>query len=117
MHRSLVCLALATLAFGAPKIPPTRPEIQGVFPHGGQRGTDVDLLIRGKNLQAATQILFASPKLSATILKVEHNAVRARFHLDASTELGRHDFRLVAPQGSTIAWFDVSARREIFEKE
>jgi hypothetical protein len=117
MHRLVAGLALAAITCAAPKIPPTRPEILGVFPHGGQRGTDVDLLIRGKNLQGASHILSATPKLSADILSVEHNAIRARFHLDASLEPGRHDFRIVAPHGSTIHWFDVSDRKEIFEKE
>src|SRR5258706_12410129 len=116
MHRAVVCMALALSASGAPKIPPIRPEVQGVFPHGGQRGTDVDLLIRGKNLQGASRILFATPKLSATILSVEHNAIRARFHIDPAAEAGRHDFRVVAPHGSTVNWFDISARKEIFEK-
>src|SRR6266568_2102614 len=68
MHRALVWMALAAPAFGAPKMPPIRPEVLGVFPHGGQRGTDVELLIRGKNLQNTTQILFATPRLSATAL-------------------------------------------------
>src|SRR5437867_6249459 len=117
MRRVVVWMALAASAFGAPKIPPIRPEVLGVFPHGGQRGTDVDLLIRGKNLQGATQILFATSNLSAAILSVEHNAIRARLHLDAAAEPGRHDFRVVAPHGSTINWFDVSARQEIFERE
>jgi hypothetical protein len=61
--------------------------------------------------------LSSTPRLAGVILSVEHNAIRARFHLDASLELGRHDFRIVAPHGSTVNWFDVSNRREIFEKE
>ena len=32
-------------------------------------------------------------------------------------ETGRHDFRIIAPHGSTINWMDVSDRKEIFEKE
>ena len=93
---------LAPVAFlfaqAAPRIPPIRPEIQGVFPHGGQRGTDVDLTIRGRNLENASEIRFASPGLTARILEVTHNSIHARFHLDASAELGRHDFRIIAPQ-------------------
>jgi hypothetical protein len=76
-----VWMALAVSALGAPKLPPIRPEVQGVLPHGGQRGTDVDLVIRGENLHGATQILFATPRLSATILSAEHNPLRARFHI------------------------------------
>jgi hypothetical protein len=117
MHRLVALLALVAIICAAPKIPPTRPEILGVFPHGGQRGTDVELLIRGRNLQGASHILSATPKLSADILSVEHNAIRARFHLDASLEPGRHDFRIVAPHGSTVNWIDVSDRKEVFERE
>ena len=40
-----------------------------------------------------------------------------RFHIDPAAEPGRHDFRLVAPHGSTVNWFDVSARKEIFDNE
>ena len=79
MHRLALSLALTISAFGAPKIPPIRPEVQGVFPHGGQRGTDVDLLLRGKNLQGATAILFATPKLSATLLSVAQTRLRCAF--------------------------------------
>jgi hypothetical protein len=118
MHRLAAGLALAAaLGLAAPEMPPTRPQVLGVLPHGGQRGADVYLLIKGKNLQGASSILFATTKLSGVILSVEHNLIRARFHLDPSTELGRHDFRIVAPQGSTVNWFDVSDRKEIFEKE
>src|SRR5215468_2308328 len=117
MYRLAVGVALVSLALGAPKIPPIRPEVQGVFPHGAQRGTEVTLRIRGKNLQGASQILFATRGLSAEILKVEHNVIDARFHVKANAEVGRHDFRIVAPHGSTINWFDVSDRVESFEAE
>src|SRR5205085_9840177 len=78
MHRRAAGLALAAISGAAPKIPPTRPEVLGVFPHGGQCGAEVDVLIRGRNLQGASHILSATPKLFADILSVEHNAIRAR---------------------------------------
>ena len=59
------------------------PQSQAFFPDGGQRGTDVDLLIREKNVQEASDILSATVNRSADILSFEHNAIRARFHLDA----------------------------------
>jgi hypothetical protein len=81
MRRLGACLALAiAVSPGAPKIPPTRPEVQGVFPHGGQRGAAVDVLIRGKNLQGATDILSPTPKLSGVILSVEHR-LGQRWHV------------------------------------
>ena len=115
MRRLVAGLAPAAITHAAPKIPPTRPEILSVLPHGGQRGSNVDLLIRGRNLQGASHILSDTPRLSADILSLEHNAIRARFHLDASLEPGRrHDFRIVAAHWSTI---NVSDLKEIFEKE
>src|SRR5262249_34317886 len=101
----------------AQQMPPTRPDIRGITPHGAQRGTDVDVVISGRNLQDTTEIRFATPKMSAKVVKVEHNQVRARLHLDPSTEPGRHDLRLIAPHGSTINWFEVSDRPESTEKE
>src|SRR5215472_11949957 len=87
MQRFAACLALAAaMTQAAPKLPPTRPEVLGVLPHGGQIGADVVLTIKGRNLQGASQILFATPKLSGVILSAEHNLVRARVHLDSSAE-------------------------------
>jgi len=101
----------------APKVPAIRPQVQGVFPHGAQRGTAVEVVIKGKDLQDTHEIRFVSAKLKAEILNSAHNLVRVRLHLDSSAEPGRHDFRLIAPHGTTIAWFDVSTRAESFEKE
>lgn len=120
----LSCMRLRVLVLGclptlvcSQNMPPTRPSIRGLFPHGAERGTDIEITIRGKNLQEASEISFATSKLKAQILQVQHNLVRARVHVDAAAEPGRHDLRLVAPQGSTIAWFDVGTRHESFEKE
>ena len=112
------CLwVLASVLAGAPKVPAIRPQVQGVFPHGAQRGTQVEVTIKGKDLHNTSEIRFVSPKLRAEIVHAAHNLVRVRLHLDPTAEPGRHDFRLIAPQGSTIAWFDVSTRAESFEKE
>ncbi len=99
------------------KVPLTRPQIRGIFPHGAQRGTDVDVTIRGSDLQNASEIRFATPKLTAQIVSVEYNLIKARVHVDQGAEPGRHDFRVIAPHGSGLAWFDVGTRHESFEKE
>ena len=99
------------------KMPPTRPQIRGIFPHGAQRGTDVDVTIRGSDFQNASEIRFSTPKLTAQIVSVEYNLIKARVHVDQGAEPGRHDFRVIAPHGSGLAWFDVGTRPESFEKE
>jgi hypothetical protein len=113
------CFVALPLAFlcAAQQLPRTRPDINSVNPLGAQRGTDVDVIIRGRNMQEAAEIRFATPFLSAKILNVQHNQIRARIHVDAAAEPGRHDLRLIAPQGSTVAWFDVGTRPESTEKE
>ena len=88
-----------------------------MFRHGAERGTDVEITIRGRNFQDASAITFATPKVTAQLLQVQHNQIRARLHIDPSAEPGRHDLRVIAPQGSDIAWFDVGSRHETFEKE
>src|SRR5262245_52250228 len=117
LRRSLTWFLLAGLLPAAPKVPAIRPQVQGMFPHGARRGTEVEVAIKGKDLQDTREIRFVNSKLKAEILQSAHNLVRARFCLDPSAEPGRHDFRLIAPQGSTIAWFDVSTHAESFEKE
>jgi hypothetical protein len=101
----------------AQNMPPTRPSVRGVFPHGAQRGTDVEIAIRGKNLENSTEIRFAIPQITGQILDAQHNLIRARIHLDPAAEPGRHDLRIICPHGSTVAFFDVGTFRESVEKE
>src|SRR5215469_6672446 len=113
--RFLVALLTVPATETASKLPMIRPRVEGVFPRGGQVGTDVDVTIRGGNLQQASSILFATPKITARMVSVTHTRIQARFHLEPSTEPGRHDFRIIAPQGSTVSWFDAGTRPEIME--
>jgi hypothetical protein len=107
----------ATASSVGQQLPKVRPSISGLFPHGGQRGTDVEITIRGNHLQDASAIHFMTPRLRAEVIDAKHNVVKARVHIDASAEPGRHDFRIVTPHGSTLAWFDVGTRPESLEKE
>lgn len=99
------------------KIPPIWPQIQGTFPHGGQRGTTVTIGLSGRNLQDAKQLVFSSPKLKAEILKSDPYRVTVRIEIAADVEPGRHDFRLLCAHGSAIGYFDVNSFVERNEKE
>ena len=117
-HCSLVwLLALTPALLAESPIPSIRPAVNGVFPHGGQQGTSVEITIRGADLQDTSEIRFATPRLHADILKAAHNRIEARIHIDVAAEPGRHDFRVIAPHGSTLNWFVVSTRLESFEQE
>jgi len=117
MARISLVLAMVPALLLGQKVPLTRPEIRGIFPHGAQRGTDVEVTLRGSDFQNASEIRFSTPRLTAKIESVEYNMIRARVHVDQAAEPGRHDIRVVAPQGSGLAWFDVGTRPESFEKE
>ena len=110
-------LALAPALLAESPIPSIRPAVNGVFPHGGQQGTSVEITIRGADLQDTFEIRFVTPKLHAEILEAAHNRIEARIHIHAAAEPGRHDFRVIAPHGSTLNWFAVSTRPESFEQE
>ena len=117
LQRFVWLLTLTPALLAESPIPSIRPAVSGVFPHGGRQGTSVEITIRGADLQDTSEIRFATPKLQAEILKSAHNRIEARVHIDAAAEPGRHDFRVIAPQGSTLNWFTVSTRPESFEQE
>ena len=116
-QRLVWLLALTPAVLAESPIPSIRPSVNGVFPHGGRQGTSVEITIRGADLQDTSEIRFATPKLRAEILQAAHNRIKARIHIDAAAEPGRHDFRVIAPHGSTLNWFVVSTRPESFEQE
>ncbi len=117
LRLAAVLLLLPALAQAETKIPPIWPRIEGTFPHGGQRGAEVRITIKGKNLQNTTQLLFTSPKLHAAVLSADPYEVSARVLVDADAEPGRHDVRLIAGHGSAITYFDVGTLPERLEKE
>ena len=80
--RIVLVVAMLPALLQGQKVPPTRPQIRGIFPHGAQRGTDVDVSIRGSDFQNASEIRFSTPKLTAQIVSVEYNLIKARVHLD-----------------------------------
>ena len=110
-------LALTPALLAESPIPSIRPAVNGVLPHGGRQGTSVEITIRGADLQDTSEIRFATPRLHADILEAAHNRIEARIHIDMAAEPGRHDFRVIAPHGSTLNWFVVSTRPESFEQE
>ncbi|MCX6609643.1 MAG: pre-peptidase C-terminal domain-containing protein [Acidobacteria bacterium] len=118
MIRAMFLLTgLGLVLLGQTKIPPIWPQIQGTFPHGGQRGTSVTVTLSGRNLQGAKEIVFGSGKLRGEIVKAEAYRVVAKISLAADTEPGRHDFRLLCGHGSAIGYFDVNTLAERSEKE
>lgn len=117
MTYRILALPLAVVFAHAAGMPPIEPQILGTWPHGVRRGGEIEVTIRGRNLQNANAVRFASENLSAEVLEASAYHVKARVRVAADAELGRHDFRLIAPHGSILGWFDVSDREETFERE
>jgi len=118
LQRAAVCLlALAVTGAAEVKVPPIWPQIQGLFPRGGQRGTEVAVKIKGRNLQGAAALAFASPKLSGRVVSATAYEVNAVVRVDGDAEPGRHDLRLIAGHGAALGYFDVGTLTERREKE
>src|SRR3954468_5926314 len=102
----LVFAALAPAAVD-PDLPPPAPVVNGVFPHGVRRGTNVTVRLSGQNLQDAKSVEFSGAGLKGEILSSLGSSVELRVTADAAAEVGLHDFRLRTPRGIYPGVFDV----------
>jgi hypothetical protein len=114
---ALFGLVLPIPAAAEVAVPPIWPQVQGIFPRGGQRGADVRVTVRGRNLQDAREVRFLSPHLSGAVIKSGPYEAVLSIRVGPQAEPGRHDLRLQHAHGSTLAYFDVSAFAERLEKE
>lgn len=112
-----LALLFGTLALAEVKIPPIHPQITGTSPRGGQRGSEVDVVLQGRNLQNTKEVRFQSPKISATVVESDAYSVKLKIRMAPDTEPGRHDLRLTAAHGSAISYFTVGTFAETKEKE
>lgn len=99
------------------EFPSIEPVVQGVFPRGLQRGTSVEIELRGRNLEGLREAWVSGGEVRGEVL--EASSYRARVKLEAAgeAELGRRDFRVAGPKGSTLTYLDISDRAEVREKE
>ena len=101
---------------------PAEPTLISVFPPGGQKGSGVELKIRGEALDGAYSLVFGSSGLEARVGEVEmiegpepagpypkkgkslrFFRVKARLTVDSSVPAGTHPFRLVSHRGVSNA--------------
>ena len=116
--RLLLILVFALFsAFGAAELPPLEPQITGVFPRGLRRGSAADVQIRGRNLQGLRGATVSGRGVVAEVLEASAYRAKLRVRAEGGAEPGRRDLRVMAPQGSTLTWLDISDRVEVFEKE
>ena len=111
-----ICLLAAGCAFAADP-PPLEPQITGLFPRGLSRASEAIINVRGRNLQNLRAATVSGQGITAEILESSAYRAKIRVRANATVEPGRHDLRLLAPQGSTLNWLDVSTRPETTETE
>ena len=93
-----------------------QPQLSYIFPPGGQRGTTVDVKVRGRSLVGATKVHISGKGVTGTLKSAEREkvdpkqAVRldvARYPdvasieviVDADADVGERDLRIVTPGG------------------
>ena len=113
----ILLLVLATAAAGETPLPEVAPVVQSVMPAGAQRGTSVEVEIRGRNLNDATEIGFAREDIQAEILSSEFYQILARVKVGKGVPLGIHDYRLRTPRGSYVGVFHVGSLPQQAESE
>lgn len=87
-------LALAPLAAAA------SPRLDTVLPRGAQRGTEVELVLRGERLQDAEALVFYEPGLEQRGLEVKDGrTVRVRLAVAPGCRPGEHALRLRCRSG------------------
>ena len=95
------------------------PNVRGISPVGGQRGTEVVVTLTGQRLSDIKEILFYQPGVTVSKIEVDKTGqVKATFKVAADAPLGLHDFRVRTATGvSALKTFSVGALRDVKEVE
>ncbi len=115
----LVAVAvLAVLPAGSAALA-ARPHLARITPCGGQRGTEVDVVLAGQRLADAQELMLYEPGIR--VLKLDpknQSTVQARLALAPDCRLGVHAVRIRSATGiSNLLLFSVGALPEIEEAE
>jgi len=131
----VVAAILASLFFGSAAQAQSQPQIAYLFPAGGQRGTTVNVAVRGRFLIGATAVYISGGGATGKILSGEKavadkkkprrldvaanpDLAHIEITLDADAEVGERDLRLVTPGGVSNRFrFYVSQFPEVNEVE
>lgn len=78
------------------------PSLSAVNPWGGQRGTEMEIVLGGGRLADAQQVLFYKPGIEVVSLEPVGDAqVKARIKIAPGCQLGEHPLRLRTASGVT----------------
>ncbi|HTI49722.1 MAG TPA: PPC domain-containing protein, partial [Planctomycetaceae bacterium] len=120
LRRTPAWLSLITvLTLGVIPASAASPSLGGLSPRGGQRGTDVEVVLSGGQLDDAQEVLFYESGIEVVKLEVVNaGAAKAVFRIAPDCQLGSHRMRVRTATGiSDLRPFFVGALPEIAEKE
>src|SRR5690348_5028418 len=118
MGRQLFTLAVVVLLNAPSIVLATDPSIGRVLPPGGQRGTDVDLVLEGSRLEDAAEIMWYEPGIAVNKIEFRDGKVQAKVHIADDCRLGGHALRLRTPTGlSELRTFYVGTLPTVAEAE
>lgn len=120
MRGSLSRVALLTAALLA-ALPAwaSDPQLGRIAPPGGQRGTEIDVVLSGARLGDAQEVFLYEPGIKVLSLAAEKDGtVKARLAIAADCRVGPHGLRLRTASGITnLRTFSVGVLPQIEEKE
>lgn len=91
MTQSLCMLGCIALVSSSMLLEAADPRLSLIRPRGGQRGTEVELLLSGNRLEDAEQILFHSEGFEqVSIEPVNANSFKAKVKIAPEVPLGEH---------------------------
>lgn len=115
---ALLALLVPAAVLGADtKLPDLRPTVRSVKPAGGLRGENVDILVKGRDLDHTRQIYFSHPGIVAEIASSDFYQVHAKVDIGRDVPVGVYDYRLVTARGSYVGLFNVGALPQVKDTE
>jgi len=113
--RRLIALLLIAIAVPASA---GSPQLQNVLPVAGQQGQQVEVELVGARLNDISEVLFATPGITAAQPVYENNRVTTTFTIAPDAPLGEHQLRVVTRTGVTeMMTFQVVDRPIVREDE
>ncbi len=120
MNRSRIAALLVSVFVAGPLlVMAADPSVTSLRPVGFQRGTTVEVQLRGARLADAQELLFCSPGIEVTEMTAEaENRVNATLKIAPDCRIGIHAVRLRCASGvSNLRTFTVGALPEVPEEE
>jgi len=110
---------LALSLWLAPTLHAASPQLDGVYPRGAQRGTSLMLVLVGRRIADAREVLWYKPGIRVTKLEPKGNRrLQITIQIAANCELGEHPLRLRTASGiSELRTFWVGALPLVKERE